>query len=364
MDKLVYSKKQINHAGEVIANSNIKKVDKKYIEIIESWRAFHAYPMNLLATKLKKLLSGRKDVVIAQRLKRLDTIINKLSRFPDMKLSRMQDLGGCRVILSTVEEVYSFRNMIVDMNDEFRLHSEKDYISTPNPDTGYRGIHLIFKYNSPEADKDIFIELQIRTKLQHLWATAVESVGMFTDNGLKFNQGEQTWIEFFKLSSIVFAEEEISKIDNFNDVHQHLKNIKSFFDLDEKYKLTQKLYAFASAKIIFDKALTNAKTGYYLLQLNLKKGVLNIQYYNNNKKSLKTALKDYSEMEINKTSDMDVVLVSTKSMNALQAAYPNYFVNISEFTEHITTHIDEQLLKCREITQQARNTLLPNIDNK
>lgn len=92
---MVYSKTQIDNAGKAITKQSINKVDSNYIKIIESWRAYHAYPMNLLATKLKKLLNNRTDTIIAQRLKRLDTIINKLSCYPNIRLSRMQGLGGC-----------------------------------------------------------------------------------------------------------------------------------------------------------------------------------------------------------------------------------------------------------------------------
>ena len=83
-------------------------------------------------------------------------------------------------------------------------------IKEPNPKTGYRGIHLIYRYKS-ERSKDyngLRTEIQIRTKLQHLWATSVETVGLFTGEGLKFSQGSDEWLEFFRLVSELFAIEE------------------------------------------------------------------------------------------------------------------------------------------------------------
>ena len=54
------------------------------------------------------MASGGKDIVVAERLKRLDSIIKKLEREPTMSLWTMQDLGGCRFIVPSVNEVYKY----------------------------------------------------------------------------------------------------------------------------------------------------------------------------------------------------------------------------------------------------------------
>lgn len=54
------------------------------------------------------MTSNRPDIVVAERLKRLDSIINKLKREPNMSLWTMQDLGGCRFIVPTVNEVFLY----------------------------------------------------------------------------------------------------------------------------------------------------------------------------------------------------------------------------------------------------------------
>src|ERR1700740_2518737 len=74
--------------------------------IVENWRTCHALPLNVfqavLRSRAKKIESG---VLVAQRLKRFSSLMNKLVREPQMKLSQMQDLGGCRAILSNVAAV-------------------------------------------------------------------------------------------------------------------------------------------------------------------------------------------------------------------------------------------------------------------
>ena len=43
--------------------------------------------------------------------------------------------------------------------------------------SGYRGVHLIYRYNSDRKTEynTLLIEMQLRSQLQHAWATAVET---------------------------------------------------------------------------------------------------------------------------------------------------------------------------------------------
>lgn len=358
MNKFNYSKTQINEAGYAIAKDSSPKTNTLNIKIIDSWRSLHAEPINILSTKLKSFLKNYKDVIIAHRLKRLDTIINKLHRYPNMNLSRMQDLGGCRVILPTIEDVYLLKNKLLKQKRfPFVLHHEKDYIKTPDSETGYRGVHLIFTYRIPENNTNIFIELQIRTKLQHLWATAVETVGMFTNNSLKFNQGNKDWIKYFKIASLIFQEEEFPRITNFKFMNNHLKIISKSFELDKKCKVDNTVYKIAAVKYIFDEAIKDIKPGYYLLQLNIKKSTLKITHYNNNRESRDKAILDYSIAETKKNDREDIVLVSTKSITDLQEAYPNYFANISEFQELLLKYKQKQINMCKTIIKKYKDFL-------
>ena len=86
----------------------------------------------------------------------------------------------------------------------------KDYIKIPKQ-SGYRGIDLIFRYknkNNPSYD-GLRIEMQIRTKLQHLWATAVEVMGTLRGEKLKSGMGDEKWQYFFSIVSSYFAYKEI-----------------------------------------------------------------------------------------------------------------------------------------------------------
>ena len=54
---------------------------------------------------------------MVQRQKRRESIELKLRDNPTMKLSQMQDLGGCRAIVASVPEVYK----IIELFDASRM---------------------------------------------------------------------------------------------------------------------------------------------------------------------------------------------------------------------------------------------------
>src|SRR5207237_3924512 len=101
------------------------------------------------ATLRTKLRGNFADPIVAQRLKRMPTIINKLVRYPAMKLTTMQDIGGVRAVLPNVVEAERLANIY--RNESRFLHElidQKDYIVNPRSEDGYRSVHLIYKYKN------------------------------------------------------------------------------------------------------------------------------------------------------------------------------------------------------------------------
>jgi putative GTP pyrophosphokinase len=101
------SKNQINKAGQILVQNNPSPKELEWArDLADRWRACHAYPINTFQATLRLKLKGLpQDSIAAQRLKRMPTIIDKLKRYPAMKLTTMQDIGGVRAILSSVKDV-------------------------------------------------------------------------------------------------------------------------------------------------------------------------------------------------------------------------------------------------------------------
>lgn len=181
----IYSKKQINKAGQIIANSDSSQEDRNNaLEIINNWRATHAYPLHVINAGLRR---GNPNAIVVQRLKRLESITGKIERFPEMQLYKMQDLGGCRVIVDTIDQVYDAVSRYKNSRIRHILKREYDYIQNPK-ESGYRSYHMVYQFQSDKIEtynKNMLIEIQFRTKLQHIWATAVEMMGIYTKTNLK-----------------------------------------------------------------------------------------------------------------------------------------------------------------------------------
>lgn len=337
--KCGYTKGEINRAGEKVLNKNLSKEEREEaLKIIDVFRAAHAFPMNTFAINLKHRVENIKSAIVVQRLKRLDTILYKLERFPDMKLSRMQDLGGCRVILPTIEDVYSLVKSLRRSRIRHIEHNYKDYIAVPNPETGYRGYHLIYKYNSDKIEdyNGLLIELQIRTQLQHIWATAVETIGLFTDNKLKFNNGSNKWLMFFKFTSALFSIQEKSAI--VDDVPEsELEIFKNWVTLLDELNVISTLRMIGiTTKNVGHITKNSTKKGYYLIKLNFTQKSIDITIFEGAEKSLEEATKEYNKIEKEKKiSNVDCVLVSASSYETLIKAYPNYFLDVSKFLQEI-----------------------------
>ena len=118
----------------------------------------------------------------------------------------MQDIGGVRAIVGSIEQVRELQAAYKSSRFKHQLVSEKDYIAEPKCD-GYRSVHLVFRYVNKRAPdyNGLSVEMQIRTKLQHAWATAVETMGTFLGQALKARQGERQWLQFFEITGSAFA---------------------------------------------------------------------------------------------------------------------------------------------------------------
>lgn len=330
-----YTKSEINKAGKIIADSSsTPKEREEALIILNNWRAAHAYPLQVICSNLRQ---KNPDAIVVQRLKRLESITGKIQRFPEMQLYKMQDLGGCRVIVDTIEQVYSAIKKYKSSRIRHILKREYDYIANPKK-SGYRSYHMVYQFHSDSKDtynKNMFIEIQFRTKLQHMWATAVEMMGIYTKSNLKSSQGDQDILRFFTLVSSLFAiEEKMPICPNTSDFADEL--ISEIKSLDKKNNIISTLsglnVSIKHASKIYNQKDKNL---YYILLLNYEEMTVTVKPFKSS--NLETATKLYERIE--QESDLNVVLVSASSFETLRLAYPNYFADISYFVKKLRTVI-------------------------
>ena len=110
------------------------------------------------------------------------SVIEKLRR-ESIRLSQMQDLAGCRIVVNDLEEQ---DKAVAAVREAFADAVEIDRRSKPSH--GYRAVHVVVR----EAGRAV--EIQIRTKLQHLWAEFSEKVADSVDPRLKYGEGPP-WLQ-------------------------------------------------------------------------------------------------------------------------------------------------------------------------
>lgn len=209
--KREYTSAEVDAAGNVLADPHVEPeaLDSALV-VVNNWRLSHAFPLNTFQSTLRrKARQFDPESITAQRLKRLRAIRHKLQKRTKkpISLSAMQDIAGCRAVLKNVAQVRELQEAYIkgDLKHKLFLPID-DYISSPRI-SGYRGVHLIYDYNSDKTDtwNSLKTEIQLRTQMQHAWATAVEIVGFFRQELLKSSEGNHAWKQFFKLMATEIA---------------------------------------------------------------------------------------------------------------------------------------------------------------
>ncbi len=327
---------QVNRAGEILRNED-SSAEKIYaaLETLCQWRVAHSFILDdvheRLLEKCKELELS--DALIAMRLKRLSSIIHKLKRFSG-RLSKIQDIAGIRVILKSQTEVeLLYQKLVQSQFIQTYTISSKNYIQSPKQD-GYRSIHLVYKNSNPLhcEMKDLVAEIQIRTRLQHAWATAVETLGVIEHTPFKLGLGKEDFKRFFKLSSALFS------IYEKTPVPEELRGYSKEALVAELEALEQKLNIFTKLKGVTIGAhriqAYGQNQGYYqLLELNTETGSVTIIPFAKDK--AKDAEQMYSTKETNILPNIMVVLVSVGDLTKLKQAYPNYFLDAEIFIQEL-----------------------------
>ena len=346
--KLQYTRTKADKAGKILRDRVPKDKIDDSLKVLSNWRGVHSYPMHIFKMRLKRVSKSMdKKALSAQRLKRASSIIKKLQRVYDeratMKLTQMQDIAGVRAIMSNVKmarKLYVEKYLNGDL--KHKLVRERDYVTYPKPD-GYRSFHAVYKYKSDKEKKDfneLLVEVQVRSKLQHIWATAVESVSYFTGQAIKSNIGEEEWKDFFRLVSAAFAKmEKCPNVPNtpLNEKELYL-NIK---ELSRKLDVIKRMKGWANYISLFEKMRNKKAFHYFLLELDTIQEKLVVTSFSKRKEE--EAIERYNEVEerIYDKPEYDVVLVGADSVNDLKKAYPNYFLDTKEFLELLEKIVDK-----------------------
>ncbi|EIK82529.1 MULTISPECIES: GTP pyrophosphokinase [Gardnerella] len=374
----IISRKQATAAGKMLKELSGQQNSEEYgkqILILDSWRHQHEEPAQIFFKKLVGIINKYPDSMATYRLKRKESILKKLYRSNgNFELGAMDDIAGCRVIVNSVSEVYEVYNEILNLKKakEIDIKKTKDYIKNPE-ESGYRSLHIIVKQTltQEDIDRQYRIELQIRTKLQHYWSTAVEAMSEidnveYKDPTLisKGNIRIQSCLQFFKVISELFdcCENDDARSKSKEKFVNSVRTNDNFKEIIEDLKAARN-----SVTINMQKNSAQGGEGLYLLELSRETQELTIHSYTMD--CVEKAITNYNSKEnssisnkankiqydteidsgsVNKDltvekpdaqtsyiTSINRVLIYAKNKDQLGDTYPNYSYNIEKFIEKV-----------------------------
>jgi len=328
-----YSRAQVNRAGDILRNADPTPDELIWArEVLGNWRSCHGYPINTFQATLRAKLRALefRNSLVAQRLKRTPSIVAKLRRFPGMELARMQDIGGLRAVVGDLDAVRRLERNYQKSIFQHELVGQVDYIENPK-ESGYRSVHLVYRYRNSRAPAydGLRVELQLRSRHQHTWATSVETMGTFLGQALKSSEGEAEWLDFFSLAGAAFAHlEGTPPVPGYSELSK-LEAYKAADAEATRLRIREQLSAFTVA---MDAISSDHRPGSYrLLVLDLDKRQVSIATFT--REALEQASAEYlaQEEQIMAGANRQAVLVATGPLDDLRRAYPNYFLDTRDF---------------------------------
>jgi ppGpp synthetase/RelA/SpoT-type nucleotidyltranferase len=189
------SKTQIDKLGDRLRKADITEADLRTLdEYRRSFSGAYEFVVGAIREELDLEPTGRPA-------KSTTAITEKLLR-ESMRLTQVQDIAGCRLIVPNVAEQDRVLASII------KLFENTDMVDRrKRPSHGYRAVHVIVTYAAK------IVEIQVRTSLQHLWAELSEKLSDVFDPAIKYGGGDPVMVRFLSDWSVLLAQEETQEVE-------------------------------------------------------------------------------------------------------------------------------------------------------
>ncbi|KFI44755.1 RelA/SpoT domain-containing protein [Bifidobacterium bohemicum] len=345
-----FSKNRARQVSRILREGSVNPDFKQALEEAHQWRLLCVEPTQRCFDELQRICLPS-DATVVFRLKRMSSIIAKLQRPAHYRLDELDDIGGCRIIVDTIERV----NEIVKDIEQSRVLTvdgpqvKKDYIASPEL-SGYRGVHIIVRLE--HEGKVHRVEIQVRTKLQHLWATSLEAEARHHNPLLKtgipleqYEDDDAQRAEFFMLVSDYLCIREKTRLreDSRLDVERDENSIRELLGgIGLASDIRDELRLFSEENIL---TLSDSKDsdevasqGFVLLDFDFGAQTLKKEYFERDDLMAAVDAYDNEEKEFvtednSRPWGRDVVLIAADREQDIPKAFPNYFGGDDEFIQ-------------------------------
>jgi putative GTP pyrophosphokinase len=185
------SKTQIDKLGERLKRGNITEAD---LRLLDQYRRSFTEAYEIVVGKIRNEL---KLEPTGRPAKSTTSISDKLRR-ESIRLTQIQDIAGCRLIVQNIAEQDSVIKALENLFERTTVVDRRE-----KPSHGYRAVHVVV------SNLGKSIEVQVRTLLQQLWAELSEKFSDVVDPAIKYGGGDNTIRELLTLTSSIVAKEEL-----------------------------------------------------------------------------------------------------------------------------------------------------------
>ncbi|WP_417860365.1 RelA/SpoT domain-containing protein [Winogradskyella sediminis] len=317
-----YTGGDIKRLGKRLRDSKGKHISDEDLDLLQAHRLSFTEPLFRVFKDLTQHKTRvERSAIIAFRLKRISTIINKTIRKPKMQLNRMWDVAGIRIIFNNEAAV---RKMLSNIRDNYEVRGEiRDRFNNPKK-IGYRAIHVYI--TEPESGK--VIEVQLRTRETHNWATLVEITDVLYGTRLK-EEGYDSNEEWGKFHQLVSSNRELEE-DEANFLYK---------TLDKHDFISRLADTFRNNTSTVKKQWQNVhhKDKYFLIELS-SDSVPKLSSYSDYEKAETDYFKAYKEDE---GALIVLTSINKPSFEQISIAYANYILSYHKFIKDVQEILKE-----------------------
>jgi len=199
---------QVDKLGERMRRGTLKIAD---LRALDSYRLSHRPVYDLVVGTIRSELSleptgrpGKTTGAILAKMKRQKT-----------RLSQMQDVAGCRVLVTDAGVQEEVVGKILALFPGAQVYDRR-----ARPSHGYRAVHVVVTLRHRS------VEVQVRTRLQHLWAELSEKLADAFGNEVKYGGGPEIVRDLLKELGELVEAAETQRAEN-GKFHANLTDILS-----------------------------------------------------------------------------------------------------------------------------------------
>lgn len=198
-----FSRGEVDRLGGRLREAERRSRSAEDVALYVAWSTGYARAMQeVQAAIFERAVEASVEGTISARVKQIDSVAAKLRRMPTTRLSRLEDIAGCRIVVATTRDA----ERLAGACSTLEITRQRNYRESPR--NGYRALHLTVRASDGRP-----VEVQIRTEIEDLWANLAERCAALVDPDLKYGGGPQPLREFLEMMSDLGCQLDIASAD-------------------------------------------------------------------------------------------------------------------------------------------------------